>query len=128
MIVLEEYTSAQELSEAEIHAIAYFKSIGCDLTNGTDGGDGGAPMTGKTHSEEAKMKISLSQKNVSEEFKNKRAKRLKERPIHLGCKHSDDTKTKMSKSHTGKNVKLGAKINNTWLNNLRNLLNLRPLA
>lgn len=128
IIILEEYQSAQELPEAEIDAIAYFRSIGCDLTNGTDGGDGGAPMTGKTHSKETRNKISLSQKSASEEFKNKRAKRLKERPIHLGHKHSDETKLKMSKSHTGKCIKFGAKINNVWLNNLRKLLNLGPLA
>lgn len=127
-IILEEYESAQELPVAEIEAIAYFKSIGCNLTNSTDGGDGGAPMTGKTHSKETKTKISISQKNLSEEFKNKRANRLKENPIHLGHKHSVETKSKMSKSHTGKSIKFGAKINNVWLNNLRKLLNLRPLA
>lgn len=128
MIILEEYESAQELPEAEIFAIAYFKSIGCNLTNGTDGGDGGSPMTGKRHSEETKTKISTSHKNVSSEYKNRRNKRLKECPIHLGHKHSDKTKTRMSESHKGKRTKFGAKINNVWLNKLRNLLNLSPLA
>lgn len=30
----------KDLNDAEIYWISYFKSIGCPLTNGTDGGDG----------------------------------------------------------------------------------------
>lgn len=128
-IILEERPKADDLPSAEIEMIAYLKSIGCNLTNGTEGGDGGAPMKGKKHSEKSKQKISTSQKNAPEEVKQARSKRLKDNPIHLGHNHSRETKTKMSKSHIGKhNIKHGAKINNAWINRLRNLLNLRPLA
>jgi hypothetical protein len=40
LIILEYYQSAIELPQAEIDMIAYFKFIGCNLTNGTPGGDG----------------------------------------------------------------------------------------
>jgi len=62
--VLQECTFEDELSEAEIFWIAYFKAIGCRLTNATLGGEGTrgfvSPMKGKKHSEETKKKISIA--------------------------------------------------------------------
>lgn len=40
MFVIEYYETAQELLQAEIETIAYYKYIGCNLTNATPGGDG----------------------------------------------------------------------------------------
>lgn len=44
--------------EAEEFWIAYFKSLGCNLTNGTKGGEGW--KAGMKHSEESRKRISLS--------------------------------------------------------------------
>jgi group I intron endonuclease len=51
--VLEVHETAEALNEAERHLIAYFRSIGCDLTNATEGGDG---SVGYRHTEESKQK------------------------------------------------------------------------
>jgi group I intron endonuclease len=42
--------------------IAYFKFLGCDLTNGTKGGDEPPSTKGRKHSEESKLKMSKSKK------------------------------------------------------------------
>jgi hypothetical protein len=50
-----------EWQEKEIYYINLFKSIGCDLVNGTDGGEGALGTTtnkGYRHTEEAKQRIS----------------------------------------------------------------------
>jgi hypothetical protein len=39
MVALEEHATELALDEAEVWWIAYLRSIGCDLTNGTDGGE-----------------------------------------------------------------------------------------
>lgn len=59
IIVIEEFLTLQEALEAEVENIAYFKFIGCNLTNGTLGGDG---RYGFITSEEVKKKISKSMK------------------------------------------------------------------
>ena len=48
MFVLETYDTKQEAAQAEIELIAYYKYIGCDLVNGTLGGDGGDTRSGKS--------------------------------------------------------------------------------
>ncbi len=55
--VLHEVTDAEILSEAEIHWIAYFRALGCKLTNLTDGGEG---CLGRIRSNEEKQRIRLS--------------------------------------------------------------------
>lgn len=77
-IIIEEYESADELPQAEIEMVEYFRYLGVNLTNGTRGGDGHRkgdklseetkkklseafsgekhPMYGKTHSEEVRKK------------------------------------------------------------------------
>ena len=62
MIIIEEYASAKELSESEIEMIEYFRFIGCNLTNTTKGGEGGATFghKGKRHTKETKLKISIA--------------------------------------------------------------------
>ena len=42
MRLIEVYNDEKTWQEAEIHFIAFYKKIGCDLTNATDGGDGAA--------------------------------------------------------------------------------------
>jgi hypothetical protein len=46
ILVLEEFATPEELIEAEIFYIGYFKMIGADLLNMTQGGEGGATRTG----------------------------------------------------------------------------------
>ena len=69
VIILEEYTTAEELPQAEIELIEYYKYIGCNLTNGTPGGDGF--IKGRKMLEETKRKLSLvlSGKPKSDEHK-----------------------------------------------------------
>lgn len=101
MIILERYQTAVELLEAEIDLIAYYKFIGCNLTNSTLGGDGfisgfkyskarnlaiSKSKLGSTHSEESKKKMSESHKGMT----------------HVGCKHSQKTKDKLSLNLKGK--------------------------
>lgn len=50
--------SKQELDDAEIYWIEQFKSLGCELTNCTKGGDG---ITGMKLSDEHKAKLSVAQ-------------------------------------------------------------------
>jgi hypothetical protein len=71
--ILETVKTREELDEAEIFYIAYFKSIGCDLLNATAGGSGlWRPNL------EVKQKMSAWQKGIpkSEEVKKKIAATL----------------------------------------------------
>jgi len=43
VVVLQELPDKGILNQAEIHWIAYFRALGCKLTNLTDGGDGAPP-------------------------------------------------------------------------------------
>lgn len=101
MIVLEIYENAEELPQAEIEQIAYYHWIGCDLTNGTVGGDGGATTTGKPMKQETKDKIAFSHKGkkkkpFSEEIKraiSERGKGRKQSPETI-CKRNEWRKKK----------------------------------
>lgn len=68
IIVLENVATEIEALEKEIELIAYYKSIGCELTNGTLGGDG---RYGFITPQEVKDKISQSMrgKNTKPEIK-----------------------------------------------------------
>ncbi len=73
---------------AEVYWIAYYRMLGCDLVNGTDGGDGCNEPT-----PEVRAKMSAAKKGKI--------------PIWLvGTHHSDETKAKISKSQSGKKTSL----------------------
>lgn len=55
-------------AEREVFWIAHFRSIGCRLTNTTDGGEG---MVGWVPSQETRRKISLAARNISNETRRK---------------------------------------------------------
>ena len=57
---IETIENEQELLDAEVFWIAYFKYIGCDLVNHTIGGDRGS---GYKHTDEDKQKMSILKKN-----------------------------------------------------------------
>lgn len=101
--ILEIYETEEELPQAEIECIAYYKFIGCDLTNGTIGGEG---CQGKIVSEETKQKlreINLGRK-VSEETRQKLSKANSgiNNPFY-GKQHSENTKQKLSAAKSGEN-------------------------
>jgi SAM-dependent methyltransferase len=58
IIILETYDDFKDLPQAEIDMIAYCKYIGCNLTNGTSGGDGGSTRSGMKASEFFKKRMS----------------------------------------------------------------------
>lgn len=115
VIVLETYDDANDLYDAEQELIAYYKFIGCNLTNSTDGGPG--PL-GYKHSEETKQKFSgenhpLFGKKASKETRNKMAlsklgrKLSQETKQKIGIKsrgrkHSEEIKEKNRQWHLGK--------------------------
>lgn len=58
IVVLRECNTLRELLQAETETIAYYRSLGCKLTNLTDGGQGRS----FSHTEETKLKISNAKK------------------------------------------------------------------
>lgn len=68
--VLEVCTNAQDASDQECFWIEYFRFIGCNLTNMTNGGDG---CSGRIHSEATKARIGQSQvgKVITPEIRTK---------------------------------------------------------
>jgi hypothetical protein len=108
-----ENLSKEEARELEIESILAYRSMGVWLTNISDGGylpseeqkkKQSEKMKGHQVSKETRNKISLAHKGkkLSENHKQKISDSLKGNTYSLGHKHSDQTKNKMSKSHTGK--------------------------
>jgi len=120
--VLESNLTHKESAEKEIFYIAYYKSLGCKLTNLTNGGEGSLGFihsaetkarmstmaTGRTHSVETKEKLRIASAGRTHSAETRanmaisnsgrtmsvetKAKLL---ATHLGKKHSDETKAKM---------------------------------
>jgi predicted GIY-YIG superfamily endonuclease len=117
--IIEEVLVSQ-WQKQECYWIAYYRQLGYDLANGTDGGDGvhgrkrtpeerariGAASTGNQYSkgrkptpeETAKRSASLKGHGVSEETRKKIANR------HTGRIVSKDTREKLSSAFKGKNL------------------------
>lgn len=98
---IKECESYDALLQSEIYEINKCRNLKIDLYNMSEGGDIN-PMLGKTHTEEARKKISLTHKGriIPEEEKLKRKQRLKElwsdpywskkvREKMLGCSNCD---------------------------------------
>lgn len=68
MYVIEQHETSNTLNEAEEFYIAYFRSIGCELTNSCDGGKG---TFGYKHKEETKQIIGEKCKNRDNTHLNK---------------------------------------------------------
>lgn len=83
--IIEEYSTAEQMSEGEVFWVAYLKMIGCDLLNKTEGGEHGR------HSYETRMKISKSMKG---KVSNVKGKKLGPRPEHVKQKISSKGKGK----------------------------------
>ena len=119
VIVIEQCKSIDKLNESEIKWIKHYKDLGYNLTNGTNGGDGGKTSNnrkGIKFSEEHKKKLSDAKlghigywngKHRSDETKQKVAKASIGRiPPNKGVKMSDEEKAKRSIGNTGKRWKI----------------------
>jgi len=106
--IVEQLDDENLLNEAEKKWIKHYKDLGCDLTNGTEGGDGGkmspesiekmkSKKTGVKLSEEHKQKISEGNKGrvVTEETRTKLSEARKTYVV------SEETRRKLSESHKG---------------------------
>jgi len=116
ILILEELSdnaSIEEINEAEIFHISYWRFLGANLTNLTVGGDG---IPGLKHSEETKLKMSKAAKGKpkSPEHIAKIAKlRLGKVPWNKGLKTGplpEEVKLKLSKAQKGKPHKRGWKL------------------
>lgn len=83
IFILEIYETAEELPQAKTELIEYYRSLGCNLTNGGDS---------ITMTEEIKNKISKSNKDIKK---------------WLGKKHTIETKIKTSESKKNNKNSLG---------------------
>ena len=124
--IIEELKDTFSLNEAEIKWIKYYKDLGCDLTNGTIGGDGGkmSPESiekgkktkiinntnigwwkGKKFSEEHRKNLSEGKKGYIATDKTKAKLSIIHKGLNnwsKGKKLSEETKLKMNKSKIGK--------------------------
>lgn len=114
MYIIEEQDSFERSVDAEKFFIEYFRSIGCNLTNATDGGVG---TVGIKRSEETKKRISLAglgrkhtketKKRISEKLlgiKKSEAFKQNLREINTGKKMSAEAILRMSESQKGKKI------------------------
>lgn len=108
VFVLEECDDLEQLNNAEIKWIKFYKESGSNLTNGTEGGTGGKMSPESIE----KIRNSKRGKKLSEEHKkrisegNKGRQFSKETRQKIGNKHkgkivSEETKIKLSISHMG---------------------------
>lgn len=127
--VLKFCSSYEELLNEEIKYISENRRLGVDLLNIADGGDIN-PMFGKTHTEEARNKISkarkgckLTQKQITEKkellkklwededwansVKEKMSKNMLGNTRALGYVHTEETKKRLSEIHRGNTYSLG---------------------
>ena len=129
--LIREYASYEELLEGEINEIRKHREKTNNLLNIADGGYIN-PMFGKTHSDEAKLKISKTHKGrkltdeqvekrkellaklwSDEEWSNNVKHKMRNNMLGnkraLGFKHSEETKKKLSAVHSGNTYSLGFK-------------------
>lgn len=107
----------EELNDAEIFHIAYYRSIGMKLLNITDGGDGqslgykpseetrkkvSVACKGKLHSKEARMQMSVSQKKRWETLVLSAETRGRMSDSHKGKKQSPELVEKRAAANRGK--------------------------
>lgn len=131
--VIEECLEANELSASEQFWIAYFKSLGCNLTNATAGGDG---AVGYRHTAEAKSKMSalakkrtygpvseVARKNMIAAQQNRSAEtRARISAAKKGHAVRPETRAKIAAKNTGwtptpqMRVKMSTALKRRWAN------------
>ena len=130
-IIIQGYQSENDALEAEKIFVAYYGRIdlgtGC-LRNRTDGGEGGSPFKGRSHSTDTKERMRLSAIErkimpppISSEnrrlyalgnrsrtgIKHTEQRKLEIGNFHRGRKRSEETKNKMSVAAMGNKSRLG---------------------
>lgn len=112
LFIIEEHSCAEDLPQAEIDMIAYYRSIGCDLTNATDGGENPPNLKGRTLPQEWRDNMSKALKGrvspnkgkvLSEEYRAAISEGSMGKPgTNTGKTFSDEWKENMSKARKGK--------------------------
>jgi CelD/BcsL family acetyltransferase involved in cellulose biosynthesis len=108
VVVLEECTAAHELNEAERFYIAYFRFLGCRLTNATEGGEG-APGVHVSEASRAKMSAARRGRKKSPEHIAAVAAALQGHPV------SDETRRKIGAKSKGNKNCVGRKVSEATL-------------
>lgn len=96
IFILETYDSKEEALQSEIDLIAYYKYIGCSLTNVTKGGEDGTHIL----TIDSKEKISKSSKGRKHTQKTK--EKISKTLTGIKRIHSPEHRAKISKTLTGK--------------------------
>lgn len=99
---IEGCSNDQELKEAEIFYISYFRFLGIRLVNATEGGEG---TVGYKHTEETKKKIATASTGRLHTTEAKKKLSI----AHTGKKLLDSTKVKLSEINMGKKLSEEAK-------------------
>lgn len=86
-------------AKREAYWIQYYKGIGCQLTNSTNGGEG---TFGWRHSEESKLKMRGKRKPLSKQTRLNMSLAHIGRGRKKGFRHSEESKIKMSIARKGK--------------------------
>jgi group I intron endonuclease len=114
ILILIDTTNKIEWQFWEKFYISYYKYIGCELTNGTNGGDEPPSTKGRKHSEESKLKMSNTKKGKPIPWLNDGKKRSNQHRVNLSKslkgrvspnknkKFSEHLKQKLSDSSTCK--------------------------
>jgi group I intron endonuclease len=95
ILTFEELPNAEETALAEQFFISYFRSLGCRLTNLTDGGEG---TPGYRHTEKTRAKQSQIAKNNPRLQEHVRQLSL----AKIGTKHTPETLIKMAAASSGR--------------------------
>lgn len=103
IVVLESCSIEQDLNDIEIKWINHYKKIGCRLTNGTEGGDGGK-MSAESIQKMKQTKLENKQIPhwLGKKFSKEHSKNISEGK--KGYITSEETKVKLSESHKGINT------------------------
>lgn len=97
MVELEYVPPGGDWEAAERYWIAYYRGLGFDLTNHTDGGEG---ASGAVRSDETRRKIAESHVGIRPNAET----RVKLSESHRGRKASDETRRKISRALSGRIV------------------------
>ncbi len=103
VVVIDSALTNDELNKKEVKWISYYKTIGCRLTNATNGGDGGKlSQESISKMKETKKKNPQKPYWIGKKFEKEHCENLSK--SKKGYVTNDETKEKLSKSHKGLNT------------------------
>lgn len=107
-IVIIEYQDDRTIQEMEVSWISFFREIGCDLTNCTDGGDGASFPGDSNPSKRADVRAKNSASHLGKSWKPRDEKKWKENLSKggRGKPKSLEHRRKISKSRREKNLEM----------------------